>query len=370
LKGATRKKGNFCHATAVIKKRRCIKKGQAGNGAQRLLTVTPPQTPQTAFRKISEIRFSEFAESWLKSYAEIHVKQSTLARYGDIIRRIFLPALGGMRLCRLSALHIQALVVERLKEVSPKTVWNETGLIKQMMSYARRWGYIQTDPSEPVKRPRVNRAEIEILNPEEIGRMLAKIDRRYRLALLTCVLTGLRAGELWALQWPDIDFETFQIHVRRSLWRGRFQTPKSRSSVRRIDIPERLANELKNWKLSSPPNELDLVFPNTVGKPMAHDNMVKRHFEPALKRADLRHVSFHSLRHANATLRIASKQNLKYIQGQLGHSSLIITLDTYGHFFTDANFNREQVRLLETSLGVTDNPGEKYPLLIASGGSS
>jgi integrase len=216
----------------------------------------------------------------------------------------------------------------------------------------------------------VNRAEIQILNPEEIGKLIATTDKRYRLALLTCVLTGMRAGELWALQWPDIDFETLQIHVRRSLWRGRFQTPKSRSSVRRIDIPEWLAQELKNWKLSTPPNELDLVFPNSVGKPMAHDNIVKRYLEPALKRAGLRHVSFHSLRHANATLRIVSRQNLKYIQGQLRHSSLIITLDTYGHFFTDANFHREQVRLLETSLGVTGDPGEKCPLLIASGRSS
>jgi integrase len=93
---------------------------------------------------------------------------------------------------------------------------------------------------------------------------------------------------------------------------------------------------------------------------------VKRHFEPALKRAGVKAVSFHSLRHTNASMRIAAGQNIKYIRTQLGHSSVKITLDIYGHLFNDVNFNRQQVKLLEKSLGMAEEPGEETPLLIAS----
>jgi integrase len=226
--------------------------------------------------------------------------------------------------------------------------------------------YVKNDPSEHVKRPRTAGARIEILSPPEIERLLAKSSRRYRLAFLTCVLTGLRAGELWALRWSDIDWNALQINVSQSLWRGQIQTPKSRSSFRKVDIPEQLAHGLKKWRLIFPQNKLDLVFSTRNGKPVCHDNVVKRYFNPALKRAGLRHVCFHSLRHTNASIRIAAGQNIKYIQNQLGHSSIKITLDVYGHLFVDPEFNRRQVRLLEASLGTPKSSNVKTPLLVAS----
>ena len=111
-----------------------------------------------------------------------------------------------------------------------------------------------------------------------------------------------------------------------------------------------LSQELKKWKLACPKSDHDLVFPSPEGKMSCHENVVKRHFNPALRRAGLRHVSFHSLRHTNASIRIISGQNIKYIQTQLGHSSIKVTMDVYGHLFNDANFNRQQVKLLEATL--------------------
>jgi integrase len=77
---------------------------------------------------------------------------------------------------------------------------------------------------------------------------------------------------------------------------------------------------------------------------------MKGHFLPALWKAGLRQVSFHSLRHTNASMRIQAGQNIKYIQAQLGHSSINVTLDVYGHLFDDANFSMQQVELLMDSL--------------------
>ncbi|MBM4140225.1 MAG: site-specific integrase [Nitrospira sp.] len=228
-----------------------------------------------------------------------------------------------------------------------------------MFKHAYRWGYLKINPFEYVERPKITKPEIEILTPEEVEKILSKADNHYRVAILTDVFTGLRAGELWGLKWIDIDWNSKQIHVRRSLWKGQFQTPKSKYSIRKVDIPDSLIQELQRWKLVCPVNEYDVVFPSPEGKLSQHDNVVKRYFNRALRESGLRQVSFHSIRHTNASMRIASGQNIKYIQTQLGHVSINITLDVYGHLFNDANFNRHQVRLLEESFKSVSNPLEK-----------
>lgn len=207
----------------------------------------------------------------------------------------------------------------------------------------------QTNHAEYLERPRITKPEIEILAPDEVEKLLGKASNHYRVAFLTDFLTGMRAGELWGLQWGDVDWNSKRIHVRRSLWKGHFQTPKSKCSNRKIDIPDMLIHELKKRKLAGPVNEDDLVFPSAEGKTSQHDNVVKRHFNPALRRAGLRQVSFHSLRHSNASMRIHAGQNIKYVQTQMGHASINITLDIYGHLFNDANLNSQQVELLENT---------------------
>jgi integrase len=123
-------------------------------------------------------------------------------------------------------------------------------------------------------------------------------------------------------------------------------------------MPPQLIHELKKWKMACPINEHDLVFPNTEGRMSGHNNVVKRHFEPALRRVGLRSISFHSIRHSNASMRIMGGQSIKYLSTQLGHSSIQITLDVYGHLFNDVKFSRRQVELLEASFSPVRNPLE------------
>ena len=127
---------------------------------------------------------------------------------------------------------------------------------------------------------------------------------------------------MWSLQCGDIDWNSKQVHVKRSLWGHQFQKPKTKTAIRKIDMTERLVKEPKEWKLASPVNKHDLVFPSPEGYPTMHGNVMKRFFYPALRRAGLSQVSFHSLRHSNASFRIHAGQNIKYIQGQLGHASI------------------------------------------------
>lgn len=164
---------------------------------------------------------------------------------------------------------------------------------------------------------------------------------------------------MWALQWGDVDWNSKRIFVRRSVWKNEFQTPKSHYSIRQVDIPDNLLSELRKWKLACPISESDLMFPSQEGMITYHDNAVKRHFDPTLRKAGLRHVSFHSLRHTNASMRILAGQNIKYMSTQMGHSSVKVTLDVYGHLFNDEDFNRQQVNLLQSTFQFVRKPLEK-----------
>src|SRR5207244_6160489 len=140
--------------------------------------------------------------------------------------------------------------------------------------------------------------------------------------------TGMRQGELFGLQWEDIDFARHVIHVRRSLWHGTLGTPKSRRSRRAIDMPPTLEQALQQ---QSTTRRSEFVFCSERGTPLDADNFRHREFPAALRRAQLRRIRFHDLRHTYTSLLIAHGAHPKYIQAQLGHASIQTTLDRYGH---------------------------------------
>jgi integrase len=191
----------------------------------------------------------------------------------------------------------------------------------------------------PAARPTLfwRPVESRILTPQQIGALVANAGSpRLRTLILTAILTGLREGELLGLQWDDIDFEAHQIHVKRTFTDGTFSEPKTKASRRRVDFPQDLAAALKRWKLQCPLGELDLVFPNSAGRPENFSNLLKRGLYPALERAGLRKIRFDDLRHTFTSLAIHTGSNIKEIQVALGHASAQITLDVYGHLYEKA----------------------------------
>ena len=347
--GSIQKKGKTYYAVIPINGRRKWFKGGTKKDAERVLGEKLAEVSQGNYREIPKMTFKAFAKLWLKTHAEINVKPSTLAGYEHIIERNLMPRFEHLQMADVTTGGLQVYVADRRKAVSGKSALNEVVILKQMFKHAHKWGYTRSNPGEYLERPKVIKPEIEILEPKEVKLMLEKASELYRTAFLTAVLTGVRAGELWALQWGDLDWNGKRLFIRRSVWKGSFQMPKSQKSVRKIDLPDGLIPELRKWKLRCPLSERDLMFPSAEGSVTDHDNARNRHFDAALRRAKLRHVSFHSLRHTNASLRIRAEQNIKYISTQLGHASVKITLDTYGHLFDDQDFNRLQVGLLETT---------------------
>ena len=205
----------------------------------------------------------------------------------------------------------------------------------QIMQYSVRHKYIDHNPVRDAEKPRCTGKErnvSRILTPEEIQGLLGcEKDQKYHTLFLLATATGARQGELLALKWSDLDTKNCQLFIQRTTKLGKFFIPKTAASVRRIDLGSTVMGTLKLWKLACPPNKLDLMFPNEAGRPIEHNNLMQRHFLPALEAAGLPRVRFHDLRHSNASLRLEQGENIKYIQSQLGHANPTITLNTYSH---------------------------------------
>jgi integrase len=173
----------------------------------------------------------------------------------------------------------------------------------------------------------------------------------YHPLFFTALRAGLRKGELIALQWGDIqlgasedDREKF-ILVRRNYYMGEFGTPKNHE-YRRVDMTKQLRAVLAEWKdralvrayqVGKASIAEDLVFPSEERTPISADNIVPRYMEPTLERAGLRRFRFHDLRHTFGSLMIQKGVSPAYVQKQMGHKSIQVTIDIYGHLIPGAN---------------------------------
>lgn len=157
-------------------------------------------------------------------------------------------------------------------------------------------------------------------------------------------MTGMRRGELLAMKWQNLDWHRSQYYVKEAYYRGRFEEPKSEKSRRAVNLSPTVMEVLKRVYDSQEPlrqqqdyQEHDLIFCHSDGTPLDPDTVGKREFHRVLKVAGLRRIRFHDLRHTFASLLIAQGESSKYIQSQLGHASIQVTLDRYGHLMPEVN---------------------------------
>jgi integrase len=198
---------------------------------------------------------------------------------------------------------------------------------------------------------------VDIPTNIEIRAILDAAVGRYRPLLITMIFTGIRASEARGLRWEDVDVKKGILHVRQRADRyGALGMPKSRAGQRTIPLPPMVVNTLKEWNLACPKSEAGLVFPNQAGNIEFHNNMLHRGLWPtqvaagvavATKERDEegkpvmapRYPGFHALRHWYASWCINRKSEggleltAKAVQSRMGHSSIQVTFDTYGHLF-------------------------------------
>jgi integrase len=275
----------------------------------------------------------EFVAGWLERYA-LRVRPSTLAR----VRQV-LPHLDVFAPVALDEIHPAAVEdhVAGLARRAPRQAELALRVLKQVLANAKERGHLVDEGVFRVKAPRRDQPEMRFLDWDEVEELTANTVAPYGNLVLLAALTGLRQGELFALRDRNIDLDALTVQVEHGAYRGELVPVKTRASRRRVDLSSTAAHVLRRQLLARKPNELSLVFPSPEGRILNDDNFRHRVFRPAVRRTRLDGLRFHDLRHTYAALMVAAGAHPKYLQAQMGHSSIRVTLDLYGHLFPDAN---------------------------------
>jgi integrase len=341
-RGSIGKRGNNYHIRYYVDGKQYWETvGPRKKDAERVLAERIRQINLGEFQILPDVTFAEFAKTWLIIKSS-RVRSRTLRGYEIHLKRQLLPYFGRYKLKKISTEMVERFVADLLEVgLTPQTAAKYLGTLKQVLKQAVIFGYISRNPAEYVKPPRAtSKREIQFLSPAEMQALIDAALPEHKALIATACLTGMRQGELLALSWDDVDFLNNRIHVRRAVSGRKISEPKTRHSKRVINVPPTLIEMLKEHQLRQmvelPQNPNNLVFPNQNGNLMDHSTLLRYIFWPTLKRAGLRKIRFHDLRHSFASLLIHRGENIKYIQRVLGHSSIQITLDVYGHLLPEA----------------------------------
>ena len=324
------------------RKRKTLKRGITKARAREILRDIEDKLTKGLYLPEERIPlFSEVAKDWLE-FKKLNIRKSTWFCMEGHTRNHF-EELNNSKVNLITTAVIEKWITRRQQDsMNISTLRKVLVTLGQIMAYAVRHKYLDHNPVRDAERPRgqgiIEEKKIKVLTPEEIKALMdAVTDQKYHTLFRLALMSGARQGELLGLKWSDIDWGASQILIQRTFNNQAWYDAKTKSSKRRIDIGPGMIAELKKWKLACMPSRLNLVFPNEAGKPMNHNNLVSRHFDPALRHAGIDRIRFHDLRHTFASMLIEQGENIKYIQSQLGHSTPTVTLNVYAHLMKSEN---------------------------------
>ncbi|MBA3672999.1 MAG: site-specific integrase [Gemmatimonadaceae bacterium] len=316
------------------------------------------------------LTFAIAAEKWWTERAQsLAPKTQTTYRYG--LDTHLLPYFGAMRLSDIDVGHVAAFIAamrtaEYRREVEGRTTTTrarrtdiECGYSVQTMKsvlipFSRAFDYAKrhkmTAAENPVRaledqeRPgyRARKAKKPKLNREQLDAVIAAATSPHREVIATAAALGTRKGETLGLRWGDIDFDRRTVRIERQAnARGQLVQTKTQTSERVIEAPDFLMAMFAALKLRTTRHAgEDLIFASKTGRPLGHGNVLARGLYPALERAGLPQMSFHSLRHSHASLWIKDGGDIVTLSKRLGHASVQVTISTYVSEIEEANDDR------------------------------
>jgi integrase len=293
------------------------------------------------------------ADEWL-AYKRVNVSTRTYERYEQLIRIHVRPTLGRRKLQQMVPTDFTTLYSELLiKGLSANTVRHVHVAARTMIQDALRWGYVSRNVVSLARPPKVVRVAMSILDRPEVDRLMIEADGTPLRALWRVALgTALRAGEMAALRWSDIDLGTNELtvnHSLRDLKGGAWSlgAPKSVRSRRKIGLTKSLADELKahrarqNERIVGSGEQYSdngFVFAREDGRPLIVSSLKRRHLEPILRAAGLPvSTRVHDLRHTAISHALAQGAPIADVSQWAGHASVAITLSLYAHALPEAN---------------------------------
>lgn len=326
------------------------------------------------------------AENWIKRARREKLEESTIKAYEQHVDLHIKPFLGAKKLNQLTKPMIeeyrdQLLDGGRSRDMAKRVLRSLTSIIKE----AQRIGFVAQNVAHGVSVKKSGREKTKVVPPTKahIRAMLASAEkaRPMDLPLLQVLLfAGLRASEVRALPWRNVDLYRGTVTVnQRADFKNVIGPPKSASGFRTITIPQTVVTELKKWKLRCPKSDLDLVFPSDAGTPIFHANLVLGFQEPIQIAAGVCRpraidgkpvldknekpvmeglYGLHDFRHACASLWIEQRMAPKKVQTWMGHSSITVTFDIYGHLFEALEDDAATMAALEAEVLGSGQPSK------------
>jgi integrase len=312
------------------------------------------------------ITVAEAGALWLRSKEAHGIEPISLNNCRGHLKHHIEPLIGATKLAALTVPFVREFEDRLRADRSPILTGKILAALTSILDDAMDRGLVAQNVT---KRRRTRQANGDrharrptIPTPTEIRAIIGSLSGSWRPVLLTAIFTGLRASELRGLLWANVDLAKRELHVRqRADAYGRLGSPKSKAGFRTIPLPPLVANTLREWKLSHPS---DLVFPDRRGKPIAMSSLVRMGWHPAQIAAGIvtangkpKYPGFHALRHFYASWCINRKTDgglelpIKVVQARLGHASIQMTADRYGHLFPRGDDSAELAAAERAFLG-------------------
>lgn len=297
-----------------------------------------------------DMPFGEWMDFWYQNYTKPGLRPTTQSNYEGNIYQHIIPQLGKIPLCQLTQKDLQQFYAHLKKEgrlvrteqygkgLSDRMVRMCHAKCRAALEQAVRENLIRTNPAVGCKLPPKRGREMQVLSPQELQRFLmqAQAEGYFELFLLD-LSTGLRRGELLALQWSDLDLDTGTLSVTKQVYEvdGKLQlsVPKTKASIRKLVLPPAVVEVFRAYQKTASSRWL-FPSPKNPDLPLTPGSVLRR-LQIILERAGCKKIRFHDLRHTFATMALENGMDIKTLSSMLGHVSAATTLDIYTHITGD-----------------------------------
>lgn len=284
--------------------------------------------------RAGQIPFDKYVRVWISS--QVHLRDATRALYGGAIKNHLIPFLGGTPLNRITVETGRKLLA---LDIAPRAKEVAAALFKRILSDATNELLLPHNPLQTLRIPKTPSKEARFLTRPEVEQVAAAIHPHFHTLVRSAAFLGLRSGELFGLHPDNLDLDNREVRVVEQLL-GNVSPPvrgevKTKASKRVVTIPVLLIPELQE-QLDQRASD-DFVFTAVQGGPIRKSNFTRRYWKPAVAAAGFPELWFHELRHTAATIAIQAGAHPKALQARMGHSSITVTMDRYGHLMPGAD---------------------------------